>query len=262
MDPLDIIRTQSDRFAEVLADTDLAAPVPTCPEWQAGDLLWHLAEVHFFWAGILAEDVRTDAGTEAVENAKPARPTDVAGLLELRAEATRQLLEQLARLDDAAPRWSWFEADQTVGFTRRMQTCEATVHRVDAELTAGAPISPIGSELAERLVDHCVDVMWAGWLPDWGTYQPRAVVRLEAADTGRDWLVEVGHWTGTGPESGRQVDTPRAVPAPVGAEPLGVVRAPVEDLALWAWTRGGTVSLEGEDVATSAVSALIEHGID
>ena len=262
MDPLTVIRTQSDRFAEVLAETDPQARVPTCPDWDAADLLWHLTEVHLFWAGILAENARTDADAEAVDTAKPDRPAELSASLTMRAEATERLLEQLSRLDDAEPRWSWWEADQTVGFTRRMQTCEATMHRVDAELTAGKQASPADPELAERLVEHCVDVMWAGWLPDWGRYQPRAVVRVEATDIGRDWLVEFGHWTGTGPESGQEFDVPRAVRAPQGAEPQGIVRAPASDLALWAWTRGGTVTIEGEDVATSAVSALHEHGID
>src|SRR5699024_5919430 len=136
MDPLTVIRAQSDRLAAVLAETDPAARVPTCPDWDAADLLWHLTEVHLFWAGILAGNVRTDAGTEAVEAGKTDRPAELSAVLALRTEATDRLLEQLSRLDDAEPRWSWFEADRTVGFTRRMQTCEATMHRVDAELTA------------------------------------------------------------------------------------------------------------------------------
>ena len=261
MDPLNVIRTQSDRFAEVLTDTDPQARVPSCPEWNASDLLWHLTEVHLFWAGILADDVRSEEGVEAVENAKPERPGTTAAILPLREQATDRLVEQLAQLDDSEPRWSWWGADQTVGFTRRMQVCEATMHRVDAELTAQLPISAIEPELAGRLVDQCADVMW-GWLPDWARYEPRAVVRIEATDSGRDWLLEIGHWTGTGPESGQEFDMPRAVRAPQGAEPQGVAHAPAEDLALWAWSRGGTAAVGGTDTARTALSALIEHGID
>lgn len=57
--------------------------------------------------------------------------------LPLRERATTELVSQLNALDDSQPRWSWWEPDQTVGFTRRMQTYEATMHRVDAELIAG-----------------------------------------------------------------------------------------------------------------------------
>ena len=37
-----------------LADCDLDARVPSCPDWNAADLLWHLgAEVQDFWAWVL-----------------------------------------------------------------------------------------------------------------------------------------------------------------------------------------------------------------
>ena len=34
--------------------------MPSCPDWNADDLLWHLAEVQWFWATIVRERV-TDA---------------------------------------------------------------------------------------------------------------------------------------------------------------------------------------------------------
>jgi hypothetical protein len=45
-----------------------------------------------------------------------------------------------------------------------MQTYEATMHRVDAELTADLPTGPIAPDVAVGAVDHAVDVMW-GWRP-------------------------------------------------------------------------------------------------
>lgn len=258
MDRIDVIRNESERFAEVLAGTDPATPCPTCPDWRAGDLLWHLTEVHLFWAGILATNARTDEDSEAVDQDKPDRPDTNIETLALRAEATAKLLAQLSALDDAEPRWSWWEADQTVGFTRRMQTYEALMHRVDAELTAGLPLSPIDSEVAAGAVDHCVDVMW-GWLPENMHYEPLTVAKFVASDTGQTWLVEVGHWFGTG-QSGKVYDVPRAVRASdVPAEVS--VTAPVEQLALWAWGRGGKADVTGDPTAVAAVQALIAQGI-
>jgi uncharacterized protein (TIGR03083 family) len=259
IDRISVIRREADRFADVLASTPPGDRCPTCPDWNAADLLWHLTEVHSFWAGILSTDARTEADMQAVENAKPARPDTIADMLPLRERATAALLEQLAELDDAAPRWTWWDADQTVGFTRRMQTYEATMHRVDAELTAGLPITPIGDGVAAGAVDHCVDVMW-GWMPDWATYENLAVAEFVATDTGQRWSVQIGHWTGTGPESGKQFDVPRAVRAD-GGEPTVTVSAPVQDLALWAWTRGGTVQTTGDADGMAAVQALIANGI-
>ncbi len=259
MDRHAVIESESRRFAEVLTATSPTTRCPTCPDWNAADLLWHLTEVHLFWAGILGSDVRDEAGVQAVEAAKPERPADTAGLLALREQATAALLEQLDRLSDEEPRWSWWPADQTVGFTRRMQTYEATMHRVDAERTAGVEVGPIAPEVASGSIDHCADVMW-GWLPEGAVYRPQALIRLDAADTDDEWLVEVGRWTADDPKSGEHYDEPRAIRA-VGGDPAATVRAPVVDLALWAWGRGGTVDISGEAQATAAVKALISNGL-
>lgn len=249
MDPIAIIRTEAQRFADVLAAAAPDARCPTCPEWSASDLLWHLIVVHQFWAGVLAQDVRSEADLAAIEAAKPERPDDTADLLALREQATTALLAQLDRLDDAAPRWSWWPPEQTVGFTRRMQIYEATMHRVDAELTAGLRVGAIGPDVAAGAVDHAVDVMW-GWLPDGVTYQALAVVEFVATDIDRRWLVEVGEST----------QGPRALRATAG-ELTATARAPVGDLALWAWTRGGDVKISGDAESVVALDAVITNGI-
>ena len=259
---LEVIERESDRFAEVRSTTDPAAPVPSCPGWTADDLLWHLTEVHLFWAGILREEALTDDDSERLEEAKPPRPEDTAGLLGLREHATLQLLSQLTELGDDEVRWSWWPPEQTVGFTRRMQTYEATMHRVDAEQAAGVDVSPIPPEVAAGAVDHCVDVMW-GWQPDWATDETAAVIELIASDTGDRWLVDVGPWFGTGPESGNEFDQARARRAAEGAQVSGTVTGSAEELALWAWGRADvdSVTIEGSDEAVGAVRRLILQGI-
>lgn len=250
MDRIAIIGAEAQRFADVLSGVAPDSRCPTCPDWSAADLLWHLTEVHFFWAGVLERDVRSDTDLEAVEHAKPPRPDSVAEVLTLREQATSALLGQLEQLDDHEPRWSWFAPDQTVGFTRRMQTYEATLHRVDAELTAGLLVSPIGTDVAAGAVDHAVDVMW-GWQPEGTTYQPHAAVEFLGADTAQRWLVEVGtagSW-------------PRAVRAHPDAVATATVRAPVTDLALWSWTRGGSVDVTGEPAALAALDAVVSNGM-
>src|SRR3954471_8842596 len=186
MDAIAIIRTEAQRLADVLAATPTDARCPTCPDWSASDLLWHLTEVHFFWAGVLGREARTEADIAAVEQSKPERPAAVSDLLGLREQATIPLLDQLGSVDDAEPRWTWWLADQSVGFTRRMQIHEATFHRVDAEMAAGVSVSPISPGVAADAVDHAVDVMW-GWLPDGASYEARAIVEFVATDVDRRW---------------------------------------------------------------------------
>ena len=249
MDRIAIIRTEAQRLADVLAKTAEDARCPTCPDWSASDLLWHLTTVHFFWAGVLEQAARTGADLAAIEEAKPDRPSAVPDLLALREQATSALLDQLGRLDDADPRWTWWPPDQTVGFTRRMQTYEATMHRVDAELTAGLPVGPIARDVAAGAVDHAIDVMW-GWQPEGSTYEPRAVVEFVASDADKRWLVEVGVAS----------DWPRAVRATTG-EPTATVIGPVVDLALWVWTRPGTVEISGQAASVAALDAVVSNGM-
>ena len=97
MDRIAIIRDEAQRLADVLSTTAADAPCPTCPDWSAADLLWHLTEVHFFWASVLERNARTESDISGVEQAKPRRPDAMAGLLELRAQATSALLEHLGR---------------------------------------------------------------------------------------------------------------------------------------------------------------------
>src|ERR1700742_26107 len=85
------IHSESARFADVLAGAAPDARVPSCPDWTAADLLWHLGEVQLFWGTIVAE--RLD-DPEAAEHIKPVRPSDY-------DELHRWFVESSARLQDA-----------------------------------------------------------------------------------------------------------------------------------------------------------------
>lgn len=262
MDRIEVIGREAGRFAEVLGQADPAARVPTCPDWDAADLLWHLTKVHMFWAAVLREDPQTEAEVDAIDPEHAERPATVGEMLPLREAATAELLARLRELDDEVPRWTWWEPDQSVGFTRRMQTYEAAMHRIDAELAAGVAVTPLGAEVAAGAIDQSVDIMW-GWLPEWGQYRPVSLVELAATDTGQRWLLELGRWTGVGPESGRSFDEPRGVRAEGGA-PRATVTGTVEELARWAWSRRPgevRVSVEGEPDSVTLLAELIEAGM-
>jgi uncharacterized protein (TIGR03083 family) len=187
------------------------APVPSCPDWTVDDLLWHLAEVQWFWG----EVVRTRAsGPDAAQAAKPARPADRAGLERFFARASADLLDELAA-DPATPVWTWAQ-DHSVGFVRRRQAHEALIHRVDAELAAAAALgharTAIDPGLATDGVDEALRIMF-GAPADWGTFtattatatataedagRPGAV-QVTAVDTGRSWRATPGTFSGTSP---------------------------------------------------------------
>jgi len=154
VDYLTHLADESRRFVEVLRPTPAHAPVPSCPGWDADDLLWHLGSVQSFWA-----DVVEHAVADPAEVTEPARPESRPGLVRFFEVATGRLQRVLAETDPAAPRWTW-STEQTAGFTRRRQAQEALVHRVDAELTAGVPRAPMDPALAADGVDEALRVVF------------------------------------------------------------------------------------------------------
>lgn len=244
---------------------DSAAPdarVPTCPDWNADDLLWHLAEVQWFWGTIVREGVDRD-GTRALA---PARPADRPALMQFFLTASGDLGHALAGADPQAHAWTWSD-DQTVGFIRRRQAHEALIHRVDAELTAGHRRSLMDPALSADGVDEALRIMHGGDLPAWGTFAAdRArMLRIHATDTGDSWLVTLGQFSGTDPDDQKSYDQPAIqVTADAGADAAATVRGTADDLDCWLWHRPTDTPLErsGDREVLAGFDALIADGID
>jgi len=260
-DHLTHLARESARFAQVIREAPPDAPVPSCPGWDADDLLWHLAEVQWFWATVVREGVPGDRA----EGFKPQRPADRAGLLAFFADASASLGKILAATPAGAAAWTW-SADQTVGFIRRRQAHEALIHRVDAELTAGnrSPIDPL---LGADGVDEALRVMYT-MVPDWGAFtpDPARTARVRAADTGHTWLVTLGRFTGTDPASGTNYDDPDIQTAAADSgQPAGAqISGSAADLDCWLWHRPplGPVEHTGDPDVLRGFQAAIEPGIN
>ena len=93
---------ESDRFGEAIRAARPDEPVPSCPDWTADDLLWHLGEVQWFWAAIVRENI---TGPRA-EELKPGRPADRAGLQAFYQGASRDLAEVLAASAPGTAAWT------------------------------------------------------------------------------------------------------------------------------------------------------------
>lgn len=232
-DYLQHIRAESQRFRDVLTDCDPAARVPACPDWDAGDLLWHLARVQWFWATTVR--TRPAAADEGAQG--PERPESYDALLAAFDEYSAALVSALEAADPADAAWTW-STEQTVGFTFRRQAHEALIHRLDAEQTAGQ-VSPLDPALATDGVLETLDVMFGGTVP-WGNFAGLPhYVRVDTTDTGASVWVQLGQFTGTDPKDGVSYDDPdiHVVPAP-GVEPDAVVAGPAAALDTWLWHRG------------------------
>lgn len=249
------IREQSERFLEAIALADPEAPVPSCPGWSATDLAWHLAEVQHFWA-------RVAQGLPGDEIADPEHPAEPAAIRALVATAGTELLAGLVGADPATPSWSWHPEGGTLGWVARRQAHEALVHRVDAELAAGLDVRPPAAELAADGVDEVLAVFVAG-VPPWGAFTPDGVtVRLECTNAPGAWLLLLGRFVGTGPESGTHHDLDAADLVRLADDERPdadlVVTGRAWDLDRWLWNRGpADVAVTGPAELEARLRALL-----
>ncbi|MFB9237104.1 maleylpyruvate isomerase family mycothiol-dependent enzyme [Plantactinospora siamensis] len=223
-----------------LASGDLAAPVPSCPDWTLADLGEHVALVYLHKA-VSMRDGRPREWPPADREPAPVPLLD---------RAYRELAAEFAARPDAEPSWTWYEPDQTVGFWVRRMAQETVIHRIDAELAAGVPSPEVPADLAIDGIDellvaflaYAVDSSpedFAGRLP--------ATERLLLVGTDRrDWLVRLGPTAVTVTAADPGVAIGAGSPAPDAS-----VRGTPDELLRWLWRRAGDelVRIDGDATA-------------
>ncbi len=261
LDYLAHLASESSRFGAVLGQTLSHASVPSCPGWTADDLLWHLAEVQWFWGTIVRDQVSGPAADEV----KPRRPAPGAALWDFFTQASHDLVQALASASASSPAWTW-SSDQTVGFIRRRQAHEALIHRVDAELIVGDR-SPMDAHLSADGIDEVLRVMYGG-LPPWASFSAGSpgCIRLSTSDTSHSWLVSPGRLTGTDPADGRGYDEPclQVVDADADVDVGATVTGKAADLDCWLWHRStmDAIDLSGDDDLLGLLESAIAEGIN
>lgn len=263
----DAITMESARIRDVLGRVEPDALVPTCPEWNADDLLFHLFEEQVFWREVFTRRVRQDA--DAAEIEPPEEPETRGELFALAEAATAALVEELERHEPHERAWSW-ASDQSAGFIARRQAHDAVIHRIDAEVasTPASGSSPVQVDLAEDGVDEVLRV-YLGNVPEGVTATPRRAsgVRIVATDTGATWMVAIAHLGGTGVDGTEYDETSLFVAqddTPDGRDnPVGVFSATAEDLYRWLWRRPTlTQPKRGGDVVTVAEFERVARAAD
>lgn len=240
------IEEESRLLLAALRRTAPQARVPSCPEWSAADLTWHIGEVQSFWATIVDQRL---SDPEAVSTRD--RPGLYPDLLRHLEEASACLLGALETADPDEAVWTW-SADQRVGFVLRFQAHEALMHRVDAELAAGGPVSYVAAELADDGINVILKEMVTG-IPPWGSFAPDgATLRVETTDTGGGWGLVFGRFTGTSPVTDKSYDLDACELGSVTSEPDTLVKATASALDLWLWGRGSA-----RDLTVAGDAALV-----
>ncbi|MFG2127395.1 maleylpyruvate isomerase family mycothiol-dependent enzyme [Streptomyces sp. NPDC048751] len=131
------IITQTDLLRTLLTGADPTARVPTCPEWNLGQLLRHVGGVHR-WVDTVVRTRATDEVPDTLVNEVFGYgDEDPAELDAWLAVGARRLTDVLAEAGPDARVWT-VVPDQPLVFWARRVLHETVVHRADAAWTVGA----------------------------------------------------------------------------------------------------------------------------
>ena len=149
---VDTVRRESEALiAAVRGAPSLDAPVPPCPDWTVRHLAHHIGEVHeFFTDQVRAADVHDRHKTPA----PPVEQIDA----DWAEEKARGLVGALDGADPDDPCWNWSGKNLTVRWVMRRMAHETSVHRWDAESSAGGEPTPIELEVAIDGIDELFDM--------------------------------------------------------------------------------------------------------
>lgn len=259
-DYLDHIRTESARFLEVLTSCPPDARVPSCPDWDASDLLWHLGEVQHWWHHVIT--TRPAAPDAYVD---PVRPATYDGLLDFFREWHALFVKELSAADPAEAAWSWSARPDhhDVAFTYRRQAHESLIHRLDAELAAGS-VTQLPTALAADGVEEAIDVMY-GAQPSWGRFDGLdKYVEYRITDMGESVWAQLGLFSGIAPDGEEHADVldQHAAAAP-GREADLVVSGTAAALDSWLWHRSTEgVVIEGDPAVRDHVASVLGNPIN
>lgn len=127
---------ETESFAALIGRADLAAPVPTCPEWNLGELAAHVGRAHRWAAATVAARAQLMLPFEQVEGLEMPQQAPAAADW-LRAGA-HLLLDAHRDVEPDVVVWNWMQPGPSLFWVRRMVN-ETAVHRADAALATGTP---------------------------------------------------------------------------------------------------------------------------
>ncbi|MCH0542531.1 maleylpyruvate isomerase family mycothiol-dependent enzyme [Streptomyces sp. MUM 203J] len=201
---LDHISRQVAQLRAVLASgADLAARVPTCPDWTVEQLIRHTGGA-LRWSGhITRTRAQERPPNEEIPDADgPGHEGDREALDAWLAEAGESLVAALREAGSGTGVWTW-GWDRSTDFWARRMTMEVAVHRADAALAAGLPYE-VEPGIAADAVDEWLQIVrYAQRMrPDDGMAELRAApggpvrtLHLHATDTpsglDAEWFIEL-----------------------------------------------------------------------
>ena len=184
------LRREGQLLASAAAAAGPDASVPTCPDWTVRDLVRHQGGVHR-WAAEIVARPRTAPWRVDLDDVVSSWPAD-AELVDWFRQGHASLITALTQADPELECWTFLPAPSPLAMWARRQAHETAVHRADAELAAGAPLSPLAAPFAADGIDEllmCFITRPGGRL----RADPPRVLGVRCTDASGDWQVRIGH---------------------------------------------------------------------
>jgi len=189
-DYADAAGREIDAMAAIVRSADLEARVPTCPEWNVAQLVQHTGTIHRWAAQMVRERAPERLDRREMDLGIPEDPS---GLADWLAAGAPLLRSALAATDPDTPMWAW-GADQHARFWSRRMLHETAVHRVDAQLAAGAEPTVDGAVAADGIDELLENLPCAAY------FRPRVAelrgagetIALRSTDRDERWRIRLG----------------------------------------------------------------------
>ncbi|MEH0473135.1 maleylpyruvate isomerase N-terminal domain-containing protein [Streptomyces sp. B21-097] len=144
--------------AVVTSGADLAATVPTCPDWSLEQLVRHMGGALRWVDALVRTRAQENIPDERIELlGGPDGVGDAAALDAWLAESGELVVGALRGAGPDTKVWSWAGVPDS-GFWARRMTHEITVHRADAALAAGLPYE-VAADVAADAVDEWLELV-------------------------------------------------------------------------------------------------------
>ena len=138
------------------------APVPTCPGWRMRDLVRHVGQVHRWATGYIVEQYPAPPGQLTEDEMVRSGPADDKDLRGWFLDGHQRLVAALGQADPGMTCWTFLAAPSPLAFWARRQAHETAIHRVDAQLAAGAGAAGL-DRFAPGLAGDGVDELIMGF---------------------------------------------------------------------------------------------------
>jgi uncharacterized protein (TIGR03083 family) len=218
---------------DAAAAVEPATAVPSCPGWTVSDLVFHVATVYLHKVTVM----RTGEWPRDWPPPGLAAEPPLAALGRtyglLRAEFTARA--------SSSPTPTWYDPDQTVAFWIRRMAQETVIHRIDAELAAGLPVTPVPAALAVDGIDEVLKRFLAfgsvGWAHEFALLKGERLAGQDGSDTITVVAGRTG-WTGRTAWTVRPSSGAVQVEDGGSDDPRVRIEGAPDRVLRWLWGRG------------------------